>query len=250
MNPLACYCRSSNSKTRKYRNRILLKRIVTLYSSRINATFATKNKQVEFSQKRTGRFEAYELLQKQKSKSARVVERGSMADSPTATVNRTAFICFSSRSYNTDRFQERRKGFFVAGEAFLPYYNIIWMGVFRFANLCSGEVVGRCILQLPELWFGSFESIILGLQSFPPYLLSLSRIVAPSILCLVFPLPWSLFLLLRHRCWWKTRQRRSSSTHTLDKKKKNALARSLPRFSLASIFFSSGFCTKQLVWCD
>jgi hypothetical protein len=79
--------------------------------------------------------------------------------------------------------------------------------------------------------------------------LSLSRIVAPSILCLVFPLPRSLFLLLRHRCWWKTRQRRSSSTHTLDQTKKKArarsLARSLARFSLASIFFVLGFAQNN-----
>jgi len=52
-----------------------------------------------------------------------------MADSPTATVNRTAVICFSSRSYNTDRFRERRKRFiFFVSEAFLPYYNIMWNG--------------------------------------------------------------------------------------------------------------------------
>lgn len=177
-----------------------------------------------------------------------------MADSPTATVNRTTFICFSSRSYNTDRFRERRKGFFFfVSEAFLPYYNILWNGSVQICKPVQWWGGGKmhpataraAIWQFWEHhpWIAELSSLSLEPE---PY--SSSKHSLPCLPTRLIPLPSaSPSLLMKNPGRGGAPQRTLS---TPKKKKKHALARSLAPSILPCVYFlSSGFCTRELVWC-
>ncbi len=168
-----------------------------------------------------------------------------MADSPTATVNRTAFICFSSRSYNTDRFPRKKKRlfFFVfCGRSFSPLLQyhvngsiqmckpVQWWGGGKMHPATARAAIWQFWEHHP--WIAELSSLSLELE---PY--SNSKHSLPCLPTPLIPLPSASPSLL---------MKKPAEEELLNTR---SLARSLAPTILPCVYFlSSGFCTKQLVW--